>query len=69
MKKKISAYMRRKIVEPMVKSFLQKKGIVICKMCEDTLADTHNEICFMCEMELDNVYYANRGNEMWTVID
>ena len=42
----------KRIVEPMVKHFLKKHDLTVCKMC-DNLAHIDHGTCEYCDYELD----------------
>lgn len=62
MKKVIRKWFNKRVVEPMVLSFLESRDLTLCKMC-DNLAHVMHPICNYCEYEL-NVIQKQSYEEM-----
>ena len=61
----IRKWLAKRITEPMVLSFLKKKGLAMCKMC-DNICHEQVGVCDYCSYELDMM---NKEAYEWRMLE
>ncbi len=59
----IRKWLRKRITEPMVMNFLEKKGVAMCKMC-DNICHVQVGVCDICSYELDMMHKKTYEQEV-----